>query len=113
MFAQNGNQTIDPNQTNNNACNTVTVSLSEVNKALAAMLVYPNPATDLLTISLDYAKAKQVNILDISGKLVATQAITSTVTQINVSALTTGVYLYQILDDEGAVVTNGKFSVTN
>jgi hypothetical protein len=113
MFAQNGNQTIDPNQTNNNACNTVTVSLSEVNKALAAMLVYPNPATDLLTISLDYAKAKQVNILDISGKLVATQAITSTVTQINVSALTTGVYLYQIVDDEGAVVTNGKFSVTN
>lgn len=111
LFAQNGNQTIDPSQTNNNACNTVTVSLSEVSKAIASMKVYPNPASDLLTISFDYPKAKQVKIVDITGRLVATQEISGTETDVNVSGLTNGVYVYQIVDNDGGTIHSGKFSV--
>ncbi|MDP3927382.1 MAG: T9SS type A sorting domain-containing protein [Bacteroidota bacterium] len=112
MFAQNGNQTIDPNQANNNACNTVTVSLSEINKALAGMKVYPNPALDVLTVSFDYKDAKEIKVLDLSGKLLSTTTVTGVETNVEVANLATGIYLYQITDINGANIAAGKFSVS-
>jgi hypothetical protein len=112
MFAQNGNQTIDPNQANNNVCNTVTVSLSELNKALAGMKVYPNPALDILTVSFDYKDAKEIKVLDLSGKLLSTTAVTGAETNVEVANLATGIYLYQIVDITGANIAAGKFSVS-
>jgi len=112
MFAQNGNQTIDPNQANNNVCNTVTVSLSEINKALAGMKVYPNPALDILTVSFDYKDAKEIKVLDLSGKLLSTTTVTGAETNVEVANLATGIYLYQIVDITGANIAAGKFSVS-
>jgi hypothetical protein len=112
MFAQNGNVTIDPDQANNTACANVVLPVNEVSAAVSNMRVFPNPATDMLNISLDYKKAKEVVIMDLSGKLIATQSMISGENQISLNGMETGIYLYQIVDTEGAVVTTGKFSVS-
>lgn len=112
LFAQNGNVTIDPDQTNNNACSNVVLPVNEIAAAISNMRVFPNPATDVLNISLDYKKAKEVMIMDLSGKLISTNAMISGDNQISLSGFETGIYLYQIVDTDGAIINTGKFSVS-
>ncbi len=60
--------------------------------------VYPNPANDFIHISLENTNAKDLNMqmYDISGKLVQTQIITQQTTQFNISQLEKGVYILKI-----------------
>lgn len=111
LFAQNGNVTIDPDQTNNQSCANVGLPVNEVSAAIANIKVYPNPATDILNISFDYQNAKEVKVYDLSGKLMSTTPLVSTETQIALNNFETGIYLYQIINNEGAVIHTSKFSV--
>ncbi|MDZ4667471.1 MAG: T9SS type A sorting domain-containing protein [bacterium] len=112
MFAQNGNVTIDPDQVNNNSCNNVVLPVSEVAAAIAALRVYPNPANNVLNIDMDYKNAKEIIVMDLSGKLLSTTQMVSNNTQIDLSNIETGIYLYQIIDAEGAIIYTSKFSVS-
>lgn len=111
LFAQNGNVTIDPDQTNNQSCASVGLPVNEVAAAIANIRVYPNPATDILNLSFDYQNAKEVKLYDLSGKLMSTTALVSSETQIALNNFETGIYLYQIINKEGAVIHTSKFSV--
>ncbi|MBC7384525.1 MAG: T9SS type A sorting domain-containing protein [Bacteroidia bacterium] len=111
-FAQTNNQTIDPNQTNNTSCNNVLLPVNEVTKALQSLEVYPNPSSSVLNIALDYKFAKLITVLDLSGRIVEQINIIDKNTQINVSNLNTGIYLYRIIDTEGTVIKSGKFNVS-
>ena len=57
--------------------------------------VYPNPASDVLTIDTDLA-IERLEILDLSGRVVQTHE--ATVESINIAALNSGVYFLQISD---------------
>ncbi len=111
VYAQNGNVTIDPDQNNNEACATITAPVNEVTRALQNLLVYPNPATSTLNISFDYALAKQINIMDLSGRIIDQINIDGINTAINVSNLSNGIYIYQINAADGALINSGKFNV--
>jgi hypothetical protein len=112
LFAQNGNVTIDPDQNNNLSCSNVALPINEIAAAISEMCVYPNPAADKLNISFDYKHAEEVRVMDLSGKIMSTTAITSSETQIELNNYTTGIYLYQIIDTEGATIHTSKFSVS-
>lgn len=111
VYAQNGNVTIDPDQTNNIGCANIVAPVSEIAKALENLQVYPNPASNMLNISFDYALAKQINIIDLNGRIIEQVAIEATNTSINTSNLSNGIYLYQINSADGSLIKTGKFTI--
>lgn len=74
---------------------TSTLSLND--SALSETKLFPNPAQDIVRLEYPaFAKAKQLNIYDLSGKLVQTQTIASTETTFSISALASGMYIAQL-----------------
>ncbi len=59
---------------------------------LQVLTFYPNPATDLLTIS-DTSEISAIEIYDISGKNVLSQDLNVKKTDLNISKLKTGMYI--------------------
>ena len=74
--------------------------------------LYPNPATDNLTIRYSSsAGAAKICVYNTLGKMIANYKITdTTITNIPVSNLATGIYFIRLTDDEGNVVAIQKFS---
>jgi len=70
--------------------------------------IYPNPASDIINISLGNLQIKQVQITDINGRVVKTfeTEITSEA-QINIQNLNSGLYMMSIFTNEG--VRTSKF----
>ena len=103
------------NETNNGDCAAVSLGfntgLSAVELAANSVKVYPNPASDVVNFSIDYNKAKAVNIFDITGKLVSTNEFNLGSSQLDARSLNAGVYLYQIIDSDGIVVKTGKVTI--
>ncbi len=73
--------------------------------------LYPNPANSILylqTINNSLARASaRVYVSDLSGKIILNQEINSQETSIDISTLSSGIYLIRYQDDER--VWNGKF----
>jgi hypothetical protein len=66
--------------------------------------VYPNPATDLLRVKVDAeAEIETLNLVDVSGKLVATWAVNQGIERMSfdISNLDSGVYFLNALTDKG------------
>jgi len=86
----NGEATTGVNNTIANSINTISV--------------YPNPVTDVLNISVSNGtKVNNVNIYNVSGKLVTTAKVTAN--QINISELNNGVYFIEVLTENGKLTT--------
>lgn len=66
--------------------------------------VYPNPATDHLFIEVADAAFTQASIIDVRGKLVASEAITGSRLNINTASFANGVYLLKLEGPNGGSV---------
>lgn len=75
------------------------VGLNEASN-LIAMSVYPNPATDLLTIRAGNADAVSYNVLDLSGRSILNGNMAQ-ISSIDVSSLSAGSYLIQVTTELG------------
>lgn len=73
--------------------------------------VYPNPATDVVTIKGLANETATIEILDITGKQVAFKNIASGNATIDINFLVEGVYLYQIKTLNGEIARTGKLMV--
>ena len=62
---------------------------------LSDVKIYPNPATDIVTLVLPNAENTSVSLVDITGKIVHT-GVYNTKVQLNVSNLSEGVYIVKI-----------------
>lgn len=67
--------------------------------------VYPNPATDVLTVEADVVAASSVELVDLSGKLVATQSVGAgfNKVQFNVANVNAGLYFLSVRSANGVV----------
>ncbi|MFH1320641.1 MAG: T9SS type A sorting domain-containing protein [Bacteroidota bacterium] len=72
---------------------------------------YPNPTVNELYIIAPSQKEGVVRIYNIIGKRIKNLALEGNITKINTSKLAVGMYIYQVVDAEGNVLKNGKFSV--
>lgn len=78
-------------------------------KGASVVIIYPNPAKDKLTIEYTATKAGsvQLQVLDSKGSLVLTDNAPVTVgrntNSINITALTSGVYILRTLDADGNI----------
>ena len=66
-----------------------------------SLLIFPNPTADHLTLQIeDYNNEKlSYQLLDIQGKFLGSEAITTSNTQINLSDLSAGTYLINIIQE--------------
>lgn len=78
-----------------------TTGVGETN-SLSSLAVFPNPATDQITIAgLDANKQFNANLIDLSGRTVLTQLVSNGASTIDVSALAPGVYVLNVSDEDG------------
>lgn len=78
--------------------NETEVSVGATPQAIVAK-VYPNPAVDQLNVQVDNNSVKQLVVYSLNGQVVSNQAVTSSVTSVNISALPAGTYLLQLIGD--------------
>lgn len=68
---------------------------------LTSAIAFPNPASDVLTITSENA-VNGITVLSMDGKVVAR----STSSTVNVAGLTTGVYVYEATTETGQIARN-------
>lgn len=73
------------------------------------LTIYPNPATDRINIVQENGwENATVNLLDLSGKMVRSVNLNLQLTEMDLMGLNAGLYLYQVLDVNGKLLTTGK-----
>lgn len=83
---------------------TVTEVLSNTQFSENSFSVTPNPAKDFVTISTSLETSLQsVSIIDINGRIVKNVSLNGTEGNVNISDLTSGIYMMKIVSDEGTV----------
>lgn len=87
-------------------CPTFT-AINEVSNVKVGL--YPNPASNQITISAD-ANMESIQMVDMLGRTVSATAVNGTDAQVDVSHLTTGVYVARISLKAGGIATR-SFSV--
>ena len=79
------------------------LSINEVEN-MFGLNVYPNPANDVINVSLNKSTNGTISIVDVAGKVVKTSSINGLTSSINSSDLTNGVY-YVTITDGTSIVT--------
>jgi len=93
------------NANNATSCYTLRVELGTATRGdnlitTNKISVFPNPVSNNVTIRIDELKAKaDIRIIDMYGKTVLQQNTTQVNTPINLSRLSTGLYLVKIITD--------------
>ncbi|MEP7171651.1 MAG: T9SS type A sorting domain-containing protein, partial [Bacteroidota bacterium] len=83
-----------------------TVGFNSIQPANSDILVYPNPATNILKIAFTAEKAENysVEIFDVTGRLIISKtgelSKNGNVIDINISMLSRGIYTMQFMRDE-------------
>ena len=98
---------IDDVVVNTNWC---AVGIKE-NSAAASIKVYPNPASNMLTISAGNEEITKAEIFDVTGKKIGVFAFDAMKAKVNVENLSNGLYIYKILNKNNEVIDTGKFNV--
>lgn len=68
------------------------------NEYVSGMKIYPNPASNCLKIELQEITNDNLSIVDVTGKIVLSETITSNNVEINISCLDSGFYIVKIGD---------------
>ena len=65
------------------------------------MQIYPNPVSDILNLKIEKISIKnmQYRLYDLSGKLLKTEGVKSSLTQINLQNYQSSTYLLQVLNE--------------
>lgn len=79
----------------NTTDNTVPLSVKPNEITNQTVLVFPNPTTNLITIQSDEI-IEQINLLDSNGRMMHAEQVKSTIHQLNIGDLPSGIYLMQI-----------------
>ena len=75
--------------------------------------VYPNPASDEVNISIGREGLANIEVLDITGKVVFNKVVNGANRSVSVLGLTEGIYLYQLTTTDGQAIRTGKLLVSH
>jgi len=90
---------------------TVNTGVSEAVKS-EQIKITPIPANDFVTIDFgSISKAKEIEIIDVNGKLVESFGVNSKIETFGVGHLANGLYFYTVKDKNAAVLSSGKITV--
>ena len=96
--------------------NSITIKLREKGVGLSTLngltlAVSPNPATEVLHVTLEEYKNKSISIVDLKGNLVFTQALNSLDTDIQVDSFAKGIYLLNIHDGYNTILNTQRIVI--
>lgn len=77
------------------------VGLDEEALEQVAFTAYPNPASNVVTIGIDAAKAGEAQVIDATGRVVLRARLTADRSSFDVGALTAGAYSVKVFDPQG------------
>jgi len=83
------------------------VNLSVLKPEANDLVVFPNPTSDMLTLSSDGKLIRSAQVFDLSGRMLINLNQNSNISTVDVSSLSVGMYILQ-LNMEG-VITSRKF----
>lgn len=86
----------------------VYVSVQDITMGQGNISMFPNPSTDMVNLQ-STSTMQEVRVVDISGRVVYTQAIDADQHQINVRQFESGIYFVQVLTTEGTFI--GKLQI--
>ena len=72
---------------------------------------YPNPAADFISFSSLSSGADRIKLFEITGRMVAAEAVSASHARIDLKMLNPGIYFYGVYDEDNKVVSSGKFSI--
>ena len=72
-------------------------SIKEIEDSFG-MKVYPNPASDLINVSLNKTTNATISVVDVTGKIVKSSLVNGLTTSINTVGLSNGVYYVNVTD---------------
>ena len=78
--------------------------------AAGQTVLYPNPTSDNIRVRTG-GDIYQLNIMDMSGKLLQSEQLTIDGQTVQLNGLANGLYVYQMLDEAGKMAHTGRFSV--
>lgn len=118
-YANNGTYTVcltaysDCNEST--VCQDVTVNEDDAsideNENILGIVVYPNPASDMIQFEIESIEASEIVIYDPTGKVVSTDKVEGKTTIVNLHKFRTGLYIYQVKDINGNVLHVNKINV--
>lgn len=77
-----------------------------------AVSVFPNPATDNINVLVkDIKGAVTFTMFDATGRQVSSAQLTGTQNNVNVSGLTSGLYMFRATNSKGELVKTGKLTI--
>jgi len=104
-------QTVSNSYSSDTTCDTLYLGVSSLQKTEQArhITIFPNPAEDYIRVAIhDYIpQSASIRVYDQRGSLTMTATLDRAATLINVSALATGVYVYEVYD-ETIRISSGK-----
>lgn len=85
----------------------ILIGISENEYISLTMSVYPNPTVTSVTLQIDELSLDDLRyqLYDITGKIIATVDLTSTVTEIPMGSLAAGTYYLSVSDSEQSLET--------
>ncbi len=96
-------------QGNNLTFNPSTASIDPSGSGHNGVTLYPNPARTLVTFKVDNNWGKtSIQLSDISGKIVKSTELSLSTTDLDISDLTQGLYIYRIVGMDGKIWSTGK-----
>jgi hypothetical protein len=84
-------------------------SLSKVTSDVEVK-VFPNPASDLLFLRTNDFVEGEIEIVDVQGRKVLTQAFKGKNTEVQISSFNSGIYILKLRYKNGLVLKQSKFS---
>ncbi|MEM6724851.1 MAG: T9SS type A sorting domain-containing protein [Bacteroidota bacterium] len=95
----------------------MTVSIEDQVSPIEGLMAYPNPAVNQINIAVRTSEPGdfQISITNILGRTILIQPFfsgTETDIQINLDGLSSGIYLYSILNDQGEILETKRFLIS-
>jgi hypothetical protein len=90
--------------TDTSACFPISVGISEWNNALLQVSVYPNPAQDIVNVTIDKNTTGTIELLELSGAVVRTITFNGKSCSVDMTGLANGLYFISIITPEGKAV---------
>ncbi len=77
------------------------------------VIAYPNPANSTFVVACENSDARNLEIIDLTGKVIERAAFNDGKVKVDVSKYYTGIYLYSVVDKNNQRVKTNKFTVTH
>ncbi len=120
ISAENGSANVQFQISTSGQTDTVTYILTKTPTGIsvidpkdARVNIYPNPATNNITVFADRSlKPQSIAIFNVIGRQLSTQNISpnASTTLVDISTLPSGIYMLRIADETGKVITSRKFT---